>query len=254
MTAYIGYNTCFETANAGGYLNSSALATGYNISNILDWKTHTGIKFASSGGSITAGPYPGAGPKFQSLGIIGKLENFLNISVLYRDDPADPWQQAILYTIPNGQNVVFLRWDDPGRFNYWRVSFQGGNAESFIGVCILGNAPLELRPIGTGFRPPVYEHYDSINAQGNAANYLGRSIKRKPMDLTIKQQGITQADLHGKWVTFLNHAARKPFFFSWDNENHPDEAVYCWTEKPQQPVYNSLCSASINLKVKAIKS
>ena len=85
MTAYIAYHTCLETANAGGYLTSSPLAAGYNISNILDWKTHTGIKFASTGGNaILAGPYPGNGPKFQSLCVIGNISGLLNIKVNYR--------------------------------------------------------------------------------------------------------------------------------------------------------------------------
>ena len=259
--AFIAYDNLLDRAISLGVLNSSALASGYSLESLADNKTHTGIKFANTGTNyITLGQFSGPTRKINTICIMG--QSLRGSATVQWSDDGITWTSAGLgvnsFQFTSFPNLLV------GQFNldesaevkkrWWRIFFQNTTADMFISIVQFSNVTWNLKPIGTGFRPPIYEHYDSINAQGNAANYLGRSIKRKPMDLTIKQQGITQADLHGKWITFLNHAARKPFFFCWDYENYPGEAVYCWTEKPQQPVYSSLCSASINLKVKAIKS
>jgi len=262
--AFIAYDNLLDSAIAQSVLNSSALASGYSIQNLADNKTHTGIKFANTGTNfITLGQMSGPQRKVNTICIMGQSLRG-SVTVQWSDD-------GITWTSVGLGTSIFQFTTFPnllvGQFNldesaevkkkWWRLFFQNTDADMFISIVQFSNVTWNLQPIGTGFRPPVYEHYDSINAQGNAANYLGRSIKRKPMDLTIKQQGITQVNLRDKWVPFLEHAARKPFFFSWPNHYGTGAtgdtiSAYCWTEKPQQPVYSSLCSASINLKVKAI--
>ena len=262
--AFIAYDNLLDKAISLGVLNSSALASGYSLESLADNKTHTGIKFANTGSNyITLGQFAGPSRKINSLSIMG--QSLRGSATVQWSDDGITWTSAGLgvnsFQFTSFPNLLV------GQFNldesaevkkrWWRIFFQNTTADMFISIVQLSNVTWNLKPIGTGFRPPIYEHYDSINAQGNAANYLGRSIKRKPMDLTIKQQGITQLNLRDEWVPFLEHAARKPFFFSWPNHYGSGVATdtinaYCWTEKPQQPVYSSLCFASVNLKVKAI--
>jgi len=262
--AFVAYDNLLNVAIAQSVLSSSALASGYSLESLADNKTHTGIKFANTGTNyITLGQIGGPLRKVNTLCIMGQSFNG-SVAVQWSDDGIT-WSSGGL----GSSSFSFTSFPDllVGQFNldesaeikkkWWRLYFQNTTANMFISIMQLSNVTWNLKPIGTGFRPPIYEHYDSINAQGNAANYLGRSIKRKPMDLTIKQQGITQISLRDEWVPFLEHAARKPFFFSWPNHYGTSVATdtisaYCWTEKPQQPVYSSLCFASVNLKVKAI--
>ena len=258
MTAYIGAINFLDDAII---TTNKTMSPGFPIENSVDYKTATSAKYGdtSTGGwNILFDLGVFKVPDY--VGIVGfrGQTSGAEIRVSWSNVAgAGPWTDILTYPLSNRSekdryNVFFRTLTaPPGGKRYWRVRITNSSPGDIISHISLGTVTA-CKPIGTGFRPPIYEHYDSINAQSNAANYLGRSIKRKPMDLTIKQQGITSSELRANWVPFLEHTARKPFFFSWDYENYADEAVYCWTEKPQQPVYNSLCSASINLKVKAI--
>ena len=253
MTAYIGYDNAFEQSGVTIAADWTE-PTGFEVENSYDYKTHTAVKDtttttrhitidAGSGNTITA----------DYMGVIG--HNLFDapgatISCQHSDNAAT-YTTLVSHTVAANE-AIFEVASATETHRYWRIRITH-NAAFTISHISFGQA-LECRPIGAGFRPPVYEHYESINAQGNAANYLGRSIKRAPMDLRIRQQGIDPSDFRTDWVPFLEHAAQKPFFFCWDYENYSDEAVYCWTERPQQPSYPTLCHMAIDLSVKAIKA
>ena len=257
MKAYIGAINFLDDAII---TTNKTMSPGFPIENSVDYKTATSAKYGdSSTGGWNILFDLGANKIPNYIGIVGFRGQTVGseIRVSWSNiDGAGPWNDVLTYALSNRPqediyNVFFRKLPDLDAKRYWRVRITNSGPGDIVSHISLGTVT-PCKPIGTGFRPPIYEHYDSINAQSNAANYLGRSIKRKPMNLAIKQQGIASTELRANWVPFLKHAALKPFFFSWDYENYPDEAVYCWTEKPQQPVYSSLCSASINLKVKAI--
>ena len=54
-------------------------------------------------------------------------------------------------------------------------------------------------------------------------------------------------------MPFLDHARLKPFFYSWDPDNHPDEAAYCWTDGPVSgPEYSDPYWMKHSLKLRAL--
>ncbi|RZV50571.1 MAG: hypothetical protein EX270_11285 [Pseudomonadales bacterium] len=253
MTAYIGYDNAFEQSGVTITADFTP-PTGYELANCYDYKTHTAIKSDATGGKrIKLDAGSGNTITANYIGVVahtlGTTAN--GVQLRYSDDDIT-YTAHLSKTSITVDDLIFVKGDSETH-RYWEVLLDSTTTSTTVGHVMFGTA-LQCRPIGAGFRPPVYEHYESINAQGNAANYLGRSIKRVPQDLRIRQQGIDPADFRTDWVPFLEHAAQKPFFFCWDYENYSDEAVYCWTEKPQQPSYAQLCHMAIDLSVKAIKA
>ena len=113
---------------------------------------------------------------------------------------------------------------------------------------------VQLKPLNTGFRPPMFEQLKPKNSVNRHGVLLGRSVSRVSRQLNIKQAAITASELYSDFKGWLDHAALYPFMFCWDYENYPGDSVFCWLDDTApEPVYSNLCHLSIDMKVKAMR-
>jgi len=138
---------------------------------------------------------------------------------------------------------------------YWRfeiITTSSPIASSYIGVAMIGPA-LELEntlPVDASnflyyARDNVY-----INNVAERGATLGRSLIRKGLKGTINLRFITPSWFRSNWDNFMDHAEQKPFVFSSDPTNYPDESVLCYLEgKQTQPRPTSALYLNASLKI-----
>ena len=126
------------------------------------------------------------------------------------------------------------------------------NSDELYHVAV-GSA-LQLKPLNTGFRPPMFEQFKAKNSVNRHGVLLGRSVAKAARELRIKQAAITTAELYSDYKPWLDHAAFYPFMFCWNYESYPGDAVFCWLDDTApEPVYSNLCHLSIDMTVKAMR-
>lgn len=255
MSAYILHNNALEQSGAT-VTTLNSISVDHPLANCYDYKLHTSTMQGSSG-DLTILIDAGASDTISAdyLGFFGSnlADEVTAISLDYLDG-AD-WVSHVSITaasgdLKNGVNVGIAATVETYRF--WRVFVEGGTTDAIYEQIMIGQS-FKLRPLNKGFRPPVYQHYNAVSKVNLDANFIGRSVRKAPIPLTIKQTAIEPADFRANYVPFLEHANDKPFFFCWDYENFPGESVYCWRDdRAPNPVYSHLCFMAIDLKVKAV--
>lgn len=148
------------------------------------------------------------------------------------------------FTIPNGTTGQTANW--------FQVRIIAPTTALEIYHIQIGKA-LKLKPLGTGFKPPMYETYTATNNVNRQGTLLGRSVRKSARKMTISQKAITPTEMETDFVPWLEHASKLPFLFCWDFENRPEDTVFCWLEKnAPDPVYSNLCYLSLQMKVQAL--
>ena len=113
---------------------------------------------------------------------------------------------------------------------------------------------LQLKPLNTGFKPPMFEQFKPKNSVNKHGVLLGRSVSKVARTLSIKQAAITTAELYSDFKPWLDHAVLYPFMFCWDYENYPGDSVFCWLDSTgPEPIYSNLCHLSIDMRVQAMR-
>lgn len=112
----------------------------------------------------------------------------------------------------------------------WRVLFACASVDPLlaVGVVMLGRA-LHL-PYGmpVGFVPPRHNRNTEIlNNRTESGQFAGRSIIQRGSNSDLIQNQIKPEWLRFYGEPFIQHAEKKPFFFSWSYVRYPQDAVYC---------------------------
>jgi hypothetical protein len=249
MTAYIGANNRGDIATT--FTPNWTEPTGFEVENAFDYKTVTALKLTGSGqhlldidlgSSFRCNYYAVAG---HTLGT-----DAATMAISWASSSGGPY--TLLTTITPTDNKVKFKTFSATTARYWRIEFNSGTASTTVGHISFGEN-LTLQPINKGFRPPIYEHYSGKSRIGSAANYMGRQVRRVAQRLQIQQTAIEPATFRTDFVPALEFITENPFFFSWDYENYPDEAAFCWIDsKAPEPVYSHLCYMAVDISCYAI--
>jgi len=152
---------------------------------------------------------------------------------------------------PTDDSPIFRRITPTTEVGFFLL-FNFTSADDQIYHAAIGKA-LQLKPLNTGFRPPMFEQFSAKNSVNNHGVLLGRSVSKATRDLNIRQNAITTAELYSDYKGWLDHAARWPFMFCWNYEDYPGDSVFCWLDDTApEPVYSNLCHLSIDMRVKAM--
>lgn len=152
---------------------------------------------------------------------------------------------------PTDDSPIFLKFTAVN-YRYYRLVIKDPTTNTQIYNAQIGKS-LQLKPLGVGFKPPMYETFTATNNINRHGVLLGRSISKSTRKLTINQKAITQSEMESDFLPWLEHATRLPFVFCWDYENRPQDTVFCWIEKnAPDPVYSNLCYLSLQMKVEAM--
>lgn len=134
----------------------------------------------------------------------------------------------------------------------YRIEIANPSADDQIYHVAIGQA-LQLKPLNTGFKPPMFEQFMATNSVNRHGVLLGRSVAKSARPLNIRQNAITTAELYSNYKGWLDHAVKKPFLFCWNYETYPGDTVFCWLDAAgPEPVYSNLCHLSIDMQVQAM--
>lgn len=113
---------------------------------------------------------------------------------------------------------------------YWRITVTYSGDAPQIGAIYAGEALAMQRPIYGGFTPTTMaRRAEYVNNRSNTNQFLGRSILRKGVELTIPFQNLTAQWFRDNFEPFILDARDNPFFFAWNPEQYPDEVGFLWT-------------------------
>jgi len=213
-------------------VTASSAATGYIAANAWDWLTTTYWSPTSNGVQflLFAFSWPVGADYFamyrHNLGTVGasvKLQHSVD---------AVTWIDAFPAVSPDDNEIVLRAFTGVHR-TFWRILFDLGSsaASLFVGIVAFGPRLTTEYGMPAGFVVPRHSRSTQIlNSKTEGGQFAGRSIIARGARSTITIRNATQAWARAYWEPFVRHAELKPFFFSRNHTDYPEDAVYCWTD------------------------
>ena len=168
---------------------------------------------------------------------------------LHRYD-SGAWTQIDTVT-PSDDKPIFRR-ITPVSDSRFRVQIASPTTTDELYHVAVGQG-LQLKPLNTGFRPPMFEQFRAKNSVNRHGALLGRSVSKTTRALNIRQAAITTAELYSDFKGWLDFAVKCPFLFCWNYESYPGDSVFCWLDDTApEPVYSNLCHLTIDMRVRAL--
>jgi len=248
MTAYVLYDNVFNATGATVTYSDEVDNSGpFAHDNLLYDRWVHGV---STGGPYIRTVLAGS-ETINAWSIFGHNlgTNGATVSLLRYNSGA--WSTVDAYT-PSDDKPIFRIVDPAISDTGFQISITSPSTDDQIYHAAIGQA-LKLKPLNTGFKPPMFEQYIAKNSVTEQNLLLGRSVSKVSRTLNIKQNAITTAELYADYKGFLDHAVKWPFMFCWNYESYPGDSVFCWLDDmAPEPVYSSLCHLSIDMKVRAL--
>lgn len=132
----------------------------------------------------------------------------------------------------------------------WRIRVNNCTLDTVIGIVALGQYTESPIGLEKGFMPPHMAYEDEIlNGLSKTGLLIGSSVLSKGNSLNVKLKFINVDWVRSTWDPFIKHAMIKPFFFSWNHSNYPDEAVFCKLDsKIMPPKYSDSVYMEVGIK------
>lgn len=249
---------CYDNLLETGTVTASSEATGFAKENAYDWLAYDWWKPTATGFSYLTVDCGTAKPcDYLALHAHDLFTNGSSITLQYStDDFVADINDAFAAFIPASDGPMVKTFPQLN-VRYYRLRILAPNISS-IGIAAFG-AMLQL-PTGvlTGFTPPTLMYDNEVtNHRSNGGAYIGRSVRRRggKKGIPLRFGDVSAAWVRADWAAFLDHAEVKPFFFSWNQETYPDEAVFAWTEgKLRRPKHHKTLYMQIGLEIMAVSA
>lgn len=227
MTAYLGFRNLIPL----GIVTAEEMP-GFEKENAFDWFTYTWWR------GVAPYNYIVTFEDIQTIDYFGLAAHNLNnegyqISVHYKAEVADPdWITFMNAVVPTNNAPVFYTAPPvSGKTFLIQIFKDGGIEPPYVGVFSMGEVmelPEGIRP---SFTPPPAAVNDKIfNAESATGQFLGRSVERFGYEIDIRQTLVDPAWILDNWLEVSQMLSTQPFFYSWNQEEYPDHAVYAWLE------------------------
>ncbi|WP_020184550.1 hypothetical protein [Methylopila sp. 73B] len=229
----IGYDNLLEQ----GTVVASSAEVQYPVENAFDWRTDDFFRPASAGTvTITL-----TLPKARHASYFAYFQQDLfkkgGSLRLQRLDGAS-WVNVGDGIAPadNAPRMLFF---DPVPAKQWRVVLTCDEAFS-IGVLAFGEALLLPYGMYLNWTPPVLARATrTLSSVSESGAFLGRSVIGQGVKTDLILQGTTDQWVRDHWQPFVEHAERKPFFFTPDALQRPDDCMFAWVEDDLTPPRHS---------------
>lgn len=218
------YDNLFDKATS---VIASSENSEFPIENVYDWLPQDFFAPSASGSyTITCTFSNVQTANCMALYNQNLSSNSGTIQLQYYD--GSTWQNATDNISPsdNKPRIVYF---DTQASTQWRFVVSSAPA-SYIGCLFFGEyMGLELG-IRNGFVPPRFSHDNNmITNVAQNGNFIGRSIVSQTGNVNIPVEYMTDQWARDNWEAFIAHAELKPFFFTWDAVNYPNEHAFAWT-------------------------
>jgi len=244
-----GYDNILENAS----ITATSESIGFEAANIADWLPYDWYSPSTLGTNYIN----------IDIGVAKEVDYFAifshdlgksgaTVKLQYDNTGLGNWIDATTALTSDNGRVIFEKFSEVTK-QIFRIEIVAPSALPMIGIVSIGKSMQMENGLPSGFIPPhMGTQSDYVNNKSDSGLLLGRSLIRKSNGSTIKAKYVTPAWVRSSWMPFLKHAEAKPFFFSWNHVDYPDEAVFCTTSKKiSPPVYSDSMYMSISLSVEA---
>lgn len=245
----IGYDNLFTTT--GVTVTASSEVVNFEKENAIDWKPYDWWKQSALGTDwIRASFVSAKSADYMAISGHNLHEVGGSVRLQYATDGGTVWSYATTAVAPTTGKTIFVDFTSVSAAD-WRIEVITTTGQSLIGVASIGSMMELERGMEIGFAPPTlardHKYYTSISEGGV---FLGKSLRRITYSTQIDLKKVTPDWVRATWTDFLDHAQTLPFFFSWDIENHSDEAVFAWVNKKiPKPKYSDTIYMSLSLPI-----
>jgi hypothetical protein len=246
----IGYKNLFE--DSGATVTVSSESSGYEKQNAYDWKQYDWWKPTGASSEWIAVSFSTAQTADYAAVWGHNLHEVAgSVKPQYSVDGGSSWIDAATAVSVTTGRTIFIAFDSTIAAD-WRLLFASTGTVIIAGVQI-GEATLFERSMSPGFMPSALSpEVGSKTAISELGVNLGVSTLRTGIAGSIQLTNLSPTWVRAYWVPLIAHlSAGKSCVFSWDYEQHNDEALLIFkTGQIAIPSYITplLMSASLNFQ------
>ena len=233
MTSYIAYDNINADPNRQFSAGSTSPTVDYPIANLQDYSTYTLAKFG-----LATDPNTYFTAVFKStmvIDYIGIMGHNLPLGTTIEVATNAGAVHETLTVEHAGPLLLLLA--TPYSSDGLKLTFAGpGLSEVTISVLMYGEVTALPEGMTEGFTPPpMGRESTSYPATSGTGQYLAGHLERVGWGFKISQRNVVPAWMDANWLPMVFHVERSPFFFSWDHEAKPEDAMYAWVAKRVTP-------------------
>lgn len=148
------------------------------------------------------------------------------IKLQYSRDVGVTWKDAFA-SMAVADNACTLKTFAPMVTTHWRVYITITTAPLYIGVMNFGARMTTYRGMPVGFVLPAdNRNTEIIPNRTESGAFAGRTVIPRGTETEIMIQHVPEEWVRMNWRPFIRFAEKKPFFFSWNHTDYPEECVY----------------------------
>ena len=246
----IGHDNHIETAT----ITASSTETGFDPTFVGMWTLHDAWQSVGFTGETLVFDL-GVAKSADYLGIMGHNLSSAGSGFFLEkaDSLSGPWT-TVLSKTPTSDNVIFERFTSTSS-RYWRLRFENGTLPLLIPVVSLGVALEMQRGMAPGFSPPLVDVFRIQNSETDRGLFIGRSLVKEPQQISFNVNLLSSSFIRQQFIPFLEHAQRNPFFFSWNHQDFPEDAVVAWTRRRTAlPSFQDVINYRIRIPLNALRN
>ncbi|MFP4005019.1 MAG: hypothetical protein ACLFV8_14690 [Alphaproteobacteria bacterium] len=227
--------------DSGVALSASDETADGPATNAASWLTHARWKFSASGTVFLNFTYESA-RAIRALGIFRHNlgSNGCTVRLRHSDDGA-AWTTLIEQNPDPDDRILFRVASGAETHRFWRVEIDNPNAASlYTGNVFAGDVLKMWSPPEFGWSPPGLAKNDRfLNSRSEGGDPIGRSLLRREDMIDVNLSAVPEAWVRADWEPAMSALLEHPVYFSWDNARFPDEAAFCFTDRPpRRPAYS----------------
>jgi len=231
-----------------GSVTATSQAVDYAVDNIATWFPSNWWKPTSTGtNDLTFTFAASKTADYVAIFSHNLAEEAADVEIAYYSGSA--WVTVVSGLSALDSQVIFRTFTAVSS-DQWRIRVNNCTVDTVIGIVALGQYTESPIGLEKGFMPPHMAYDDEIlNGLSKTGLLIGSSILSKGNSLNVKLRFLTAEWIRTTWDPFIKHAMVKPFFFSWNHDSYPDEAVFCkLTNKIMPPKYSDSVYMEVSLK------
>ena len=241
MTQLVAYNNIFDI----GTVTATSSDADFPLANGYDWLHDTWKAGAAGTVYVTIDCGANTNVDYWAIGLNDLHLNSGTIKPQYSTDnfAADINDLDTIQTpvTPTREitGVIFRKVTDPN-VRYYRLEISSASVASAITMMAMGTV-LELpKSVPVPWKSPRHGRNNKIlNSHSDTGNTLGSSKISNGSKFTIYQNNVPVAWIDSNWDAWADHMEENSFFYSWDYENRPLEAVMARAISIKDPEYTN---------------
>lgn len=233
----IGYKSIVTTSN----ITASGSQQNFDIREVVGDETYKRWKPPSLPATITIDA--GSEVSCDYFGIGAHSLKGCRITFQSSNDGSAWSDEAV--SEPTDNNAIFGMFTATARYYRFRIT---GNKIPYIANIRVGQMltmPIKVKPV------PIIMNYETITTDMKSENgqFVGRSIIRTGIRTSAEFKFLKAEFTRNYLHDFIKYARTGAFYFSWNPNKYPDEAAYCWADKPEAPTPQQKDYLSWNLNM-----